>query len=165
MNEDRSAEMSEEEAMMDNYMSRAGKGDNANLTFKEIKQLRNQEFVQAVKDFLHEPQNKQLDIYLKNLKKNIILGFMCKAEKEVLESITEKSKGGRFLQLAREFVSKTHKDEEFCVKIRDILKKTNKNRNKEKSRKRKMRKRDQQFGNTVDKIRDMQVADRSEGDN
>ena len=154
-NEDKQS--SDGEADMDAYMDRAGQGESQGITIKDLKQLRNTEFIISVKDYLGEPNNKQLEIYVKHLKKNMILGFLNKADKDIREGKSTKSKGGLFMQLVKEFVFKTNKDEDMCVKIRDIIKKVNKNRNAEKSRRRKQKRKEQLYGNVVKGMKQLKV--------
>ena len=143
------------EADMDNYMDRVGA--ESDIKIIDIKKLRNDDFLQAVKTFLREPNNKILDIYVKNLKKNMILGFLVKGEKMLTDGTSTRTKGGQFMALCKEFVYKTNKDEPISEKIRTILKKTNKNRNIIKSKKRKARKREQMQNMVVEKMRNLTV--------
>ena len=128
-------------------------------TLKEIKSLKNQEFIAAVKEYLNEPNNKQLEVYVKHLKKNILLGFLGKADKAHTEGTVTKSRGGLFFSYCKEFVNKTNRDEEICVRIRDLLKKLNKNRNVVKSKKRKQKKREMMYG-MVEGFKNMQLEAR-----
>ena|SRR3990167_1556507 len=155
---DHEKDMHEEDSAeedMDNYMDRVG--DDSNLKISDIKKLRNDDFLQAVKTFLKEPRNKILEVYVRNLKKNMVLGFLVKTEKMLADGTSTRTKGGQFLNLCKEFAFKSNRDEPLSEKIRTILKKTNKNRNIIKSKKRKARKREQMHGMVVDKIRNLTI--------
>ena len=107
--------------------------------------------------YLGEPNNKQMEVYIKNFKKNMVLGFISKSEKEIKEGTSSKTKGGLFMSHCKQFAFKTHYDEPMCVKIHDILKRMNKNRNTIKSKKRKAKKRDLIEMAMVQKIKDLNI--------
>ena len=151
--------LSNEEEIMDEYMDKAEKENDTNgITFADLRKLRHQDFVQSVKEYLKETNNKQIEIYITNLKKNIVLGFIKRTEKEMKEGTITRSKGGQFIKNCKEFVFETHQDDKMCIKIREILKKINKKRNVEKSKKRKQRKKDLKFGMVVSGLREMDVV-------
>ena len=150
-------DVSNEEEMMDQYMDRTGQQPTSSLTFLELRKLRNREFIDSVKAYLGEPNNKQLEVYVANFKKNMVLGFIKKTEKDLSEGLSTRTKGGHFMHLCKEFAFKTHKDDDVSAKVRDILKRINKGRNAAKSKRRKQRKRDMQTHMVVEGLRNLRV--------
>ncbi len=150
--------LEDEEDVMDQYMERAGHNDETAPKFLELKALRHDDFIKGVKKYLGEPNNKQLEVYVKNFKKNMVLGFIKKAEKEIADGKSTKTRGGMFMKLCKEFAYKTNADEPLSVRVREIFKKINKNRNTVKSKKRKAKKREELQNNIVNKMRALNVA-------
>src|SRR3990167_8799099 len=115
---DHEKDMHEEDSAeedMDNYMDRVG--DDSNLKISDIKKLRNDDFLQAVKTFLKEPRNKILEVYVRNLKKNMVLGFLVKTEKILADGPSPRTKEGKFLTLCKEFAFKRNRDEPLLRKF------------------------------------------------
>ena len=150
-------ELSNEEELMDKFMERTGQQQTSNMTFLDLRKLRNREFIDSVKAYLGEPNNKQLEVYVANFKKNMVLGFVKKTEKELSEGLSTRTKGGHFMHLCKDFAFKTHKDDDVCVKVRDIFKRLNKGRNAAKSKRRKLRKQDMRTHMVVEGLRHLKV--------